>query len=103
MEAMTIKDSMKPMKGVTVLESVGDIVKPVQSARGSSTLVDKANYQVWKRGKPFTKLAADKASPRMTRDSYFKLAESQGLSTMRDEMISIMGGPSQTDNLLTTR
>jgi len=39
----------------------------------------------------------------MTRDSYFKLAESQGLSTMRDEMISIMGGPSQTDNLLTTR
>lgn len=44
MEAMTIKDSMKPMKGVTVLESVGDIAKPVQSARGSSTLVDKANY-----------------------------------------------------------
>jgi len=58
---------------------------------------------VSKRGKPFTKLAADQASPRMTRDSYFKLAESQGLSTMRDEMISIMGGPSQTDNLLTTR
>lgn len=58
---------------------------------------------MWKRGKPFTKLAADQASPRMTRDSYFKLAESQGLSTMRDEMISIMGGPSQTDNLLTTR
>jgi len=38
MEAMTIKDSMKPMKGVTVLEAVGDIIKGAQSARDSATL-----------------------------------------------------------------
>ena len=44
-----------------------------------------------KRGKPFTKMASNDTSPRMTRENYFKIAESQGLSTMREEMISIMG------------
>jgi len=45
MEAMTIKDSMKPMKGVTVLEAVGDNgVRGAQTARNSTTPIGKANY-----------------------------------------------------------
>ena len=29
-------------------------------------------------------------SPRMTREGYFKIADTQALGTMREEMISIM-------------
>ncbi len=98
---MTIKDTMTPGSGVVVFESVQNPMGPKTSSLtvGAS---EKPAYQVLKRGKPFQRKGTDQASPRMTRDSYFKLAESQGLSTMRDEIISIMG-PSQTENMLTTR
>ena len=55
------------------------------------------NFQIFKKGKPFTKLSTNDQTPRMTRENYFKLAESQGLVTMREEMISILN---QTDNEL---
>ena len=44
-------------------------------------------------------------SPRMTRDAYFKIVENQNLSTMRDEMLSIMNGATtdNNDNTVTTR
>ena len=36
----------------------------------------------------------------MTRETYFKIAESQGLATMRDQAISIMG--SENDGFMKT-
>mmetsp|Transcript_24476 Transcript_24476/g.30497 ORF Transcript_24476/g.30497 Transcript_24476/m.30497 type:complete len:83 (+) Transcript_24476:1691-1939(+) len=62
---------------------------------GRLSPVASANFQVSKRGKPFTKLATNKHSPRMTRENYFKIAESQGLSTLRDQSISIMGSDNE--------
>lgn len=42
-------------------------------------------------------MASNEMSPRMTRENYFKIAESQGLGNMRDEMISI-GRDTTTEN-----
>ena len=41
----------------------------------------------------------------MTREAYFKIAETHNLNTMRDEMLSIMNGATtdNNDNALTTR
>lgn len=57
------------------------------------------NYQVSKKGKPFSKLASDQTSPRMTRESYFKIAETQGL---REQAVSYMA-ISTEDNMETNR
>ena len=57
------------------------------------------NYQVFKKGKPFTKMATNEQSPRMTRENYFKIADSQALGTMREEMIQIMRSGNSQDEV----
>ena len=83
---MTLQEKLSPHQGVTVLDPVDD----------KSTFTDRTNFQVLKKGKPFTKLATNELSPRMTRDAYFKIAEARNLSSMRDDMASIMGSSAMT-------
>ena len=83
---MTLQEKLSPHQGVTILDPVDD----------KSTF---SNFQVLKKGKPFTKLATNEQSPRMTRDAYFKIAEARNLSSMRDDMASIMGSSVMTANL----
>ena len=41
-------------------------------------------------------MATNDYSPRMTRDAYFKIAEVRNLSSMRDDMVSILGSSVMT-------
>ena len=119
---MPLKDHVVPHPGVTVLEAVGGkkstaaVADPKVNQTGKKKVASRASsimkiadetsketYQVFKRGKPYTKLASNDASPRMTRENYFKIAEQQGLATMREDMISILGGPSEHDKGYSTR
>ena len=89
---MSIKETLEPTSGVTLF--VSKSVKESNLKRAATfrqvELDKKEDYTVSKRSKPFTKLATDAQSPRMTREDYFKIAESQGLVTMREEMGSLM-------------
>lgn len=55
------------------------------------------NYQVFKRGGPFSKKATDEQSLRLTREAYFKLVEGRSLGNMRDDMNSVMNSSFMTN------
>ena len=59
-------------------------------------ITERTNYQVLKKGKPYSKMATNDYSPRMTREAYFKIAEVRNLSSMRDDMVSILGSSVMT-------
>ena len=94
---MTVRDNLLPIDGVTIYEeAVGNRgsagrTESSWAKKASEALTDRraSSFYVSKRGKPFTKMASNKESMRMTRQSYFKIAESQGLKTLREPQISI--------------
>ena len=102
---MTLRDNLAPDKGVTVLEptnqdvGLGNTMKGSTMQRRTSLMEAQVNYQVFKKGKPFTKMATNEQSPRMTRENYFKIADSQALGTMREEMIQIMRSGNSQDEI----
>ena len=67
MAKMTLTDNFAPDKGVTMLENADDGKKIQNEAQ--------PNFQVFKKGKPFTKMASNDVTPRMTREGYFKIAD----------------------------
>ena len=89
---MDLKDILLPTEGVIVYEEASRLKKyqqveklPSSFTQGNnSQLRQTGTFQVTKRGKPFTKMASNAQMLRMTRDSYFKIAEQQGLTTMRE-------------------
>ena len=44
------------------------------------------NFQILKKGKPFSKLASDSTTNRMSRENYFKIAETQDIGMMRSNL-----------------
>ena len=81
---MTLQESIKPDQGVTLFE-LPEAKKTIGGKKNSSMrapelttkLQGGAQFQVLKKGKPFEALATKGESPRMTRQDYFKYAESQ--------------------------
>ena len=65
MAKMTLRDNLAPDKGVTVLEptnqdvGLGNTMKGSTIQRRTSLMEAQVNYQVLKKGKPFTKMATN--------------------------------------------
>jgi len=89
---MRLKETLELTSGVTLFESNNQKEPNMKRAVGlkQPEQEKKEVYTIAKRSKPFTKMALDSQSPRMTREDYFKIAENRGLATMREELGSLM-------------
>ena len=80
---MTLQESIKPDQGVTLFElpeakkTMGKKNSSMRAPELTTKLQGGAQFQVLKKGKPFEAKVSHGESPRMTREDYFKYAESQ--------------------------
>ena len=77
LENMDLRDNFEPKDGVNLYEWTGGFEQRSPSDTKSKRSKDNSSlkYQLFKKGKPYTKTGKDNKTLRMTRDKYFEIME----------------------------